>query len=326
MLPAPSIVIIMKRMKWLKKVLKVLAAVLGFAALCIAALAVYNRIALKKEASRIVPNGEMIDLGEYSVHVYAEGAETDSPVLVFLSGSATVAPVYDFKALYNRLTDEYRIAVVEKAGYGYSDIVRVERDVKTMVEEVRGAVFGAGIRGPFVLVPHSMSGLEAIYWAQNYPSEVAGIVGIDMSVPDSYDDFDFGRINTMRTIGKLSVLLGLMRIPGLYPLNDEPLSEYEKEQQKLLMYRNAVNIDYIEEGKRVYENAQTVKSAGNITCPVLMFCSNGKEIGDFWLPAQNGFAQENNAEIVTFDCGHYIHYYKSYEMAEHIKRFMERFK
>ena len=312
-------------MKRLKKVLKILAVMLGIIVLGIAVLAVYNQIALKNEANRIAPNGKMIDLGDYSVHIYIEGENTDSPVLVFMSGSATVAPVYDFKALYSLLTDEYRIAVVEKAGYGYSDIVRIERDINTMVEEVRGAVFGAGLEGPFVLVPHSMSGLEAIFWAQSFPNEVAGIVGIDMSVPYSYDDFDFGRVNTMQTIGKLAAMLGILRIPYLYPLNDEPLSEYEKEQQKLLMYRNAVNIDYIEEGKRVCGNAQTVKSAGNISCPVLMFCSDGKEIGDFWLPAQNRFAQENDAEIVTFDCGHYIHYYKSHEMAEHIKRFMNKF-
>ena len=80
--------------------------------------------ALKKaEADNIVPNGEIVDLGNYSVHVYAEGDSNSTPTLVFMSGSATVAPVYDFKALYSILADEYRIAVVEKAGYGFSGYV-----------------------------------------------------------------------------------------------------------------------------------------------------------------------------------------------------------
>ena len=32
-------------------------------------LAVYNQIALKAEKNDIVPNGQMVDLGNYSVHV-----------------------------------------------------------------------------------------------------------------------------------------------------------------------------------------------------------------------------------------------------------------
>lgn len=41
----------------------------------------------------------------------------------------------------------------------------------------------AGIQDPYVLCPHSLSGLEALYWAQKYPDEVEAIVGLDMAVP-----------------------------------------------------------------------------------------------------------------------------------------------
>lgn len=279
-------------------------------------LAVYNQIAIKAEADNIVPNGEIVDLGNYSVHVYSEGDANAAPTLVFMSGSATVAPVYDFKALYSLLSDDYRIAVVEKAGYGYSDIVEIDRDVATMVEEVRNALNGVGINKPYVLLPHSMSGLEAIYWAQNYPDEVSGIIGIDMSVPDAYADGTLNQKITRRmmTLGRLTVKLGLLRIPGIYPLNEAPLTDEEVIQQKLLMYRNAVNPVYIAEGQNVWENAKVVKAGGNLTCPLLMFCSDGTEIGDFWIPVQKEFAEENQAEIVFFDCGHYIHYFKSEEI------------
>ena len=269
----------------MKRLLKVIGipmiALLAF----IGILAVYNQIAIKAEADNIVPNGEIVDLGNYSVHVYSEGDANAAPTLVFMSGSATVAPVYDFKALYSLLSDDYRIAVVEKAGYGYSDIVEIDRDVATMVEEVRNALNGAGINKPYVLLPHSMSGLEAIYWAQNYPDEVSGIIGIDMSVPDAYADGALNQKITRRmmTLGRLAVKLGLLRIPGIYPLNEAPLTDEEVIQQKLLMYRNAVNPVYIAEGQNVWENAKVVKAGGNLTCPLLMFCSDGTEIGDFWM-------------------------------------------
>ena len=216
-------------MKVFRKILKVMGITIGIFTVFIGLLAVYNQIALKTEADDIIPNGQMIDLGDYRVHVYSEGENENAPTLVFLSGSATVAPVYDFKALYSLLSDEYRIAVVEKAGYGYSDIAEVDRDVATMINEVRSALSGAGIEAPYVLLPHSMSGLEAIYWAQNYPDEISGIIGIDMSVPEAYDDRDFvlGKTKLMKTFGKMSVDLGFMRIPGTYPLNEAPLSDEE---------------------------------------------------------------------------------------------------
>lgn len=44
--------------------------------------------------------------------------------IVLLSGSGVAAPIYDYKVLYSKLTDQYRIAVVEKSGYGYSDVSR----------------------------------------------------------------------------------------------------------------------------------------------------------------------------------------------------------
>ena len=210
-------------------------------------------------------------------------------------------------------------------GYGYSDIIEADRDVATMVEEVRSALSGAGIEKPYVLLPHSMSGLEAIYWSQNYPDEVAGIIGIDMSVPDAYADSGFveQRTKLMMTFGRITVKLGLLRITGIYPLNEAPLTDEEITQQKLLMYRNAVNPVYIAEGQNVFENAKAVKAGGNVKCPLLMFCSDGTEIGDFWIPVQKAFAEENQAEIIFYECGHYIHYFKSEEMKEHIKSFLE---
>ncbi len=305
-----------------RKGLRILGAVLAALALALGALALGNRIALGEEAKRLRPNGQLVDLGGYSVHVYAEGKNGRAPALVFLSGAGTVAPVYDFQPLYALLSDEYAVAVVEKAGYGYSDIAEVDRDVASMVEEDRAALAGAGIAPPYLLLPHSMSGLEALYWAQHYPREIAGIAGLDMAVPESYDGFDFTRVNVAFGLGRVAVGLGLHRIPGLYPLHTEGLSEAEREQQSLLMLRNAVNPVYALESEAVYDNAQTVKQGGAVDCPLLLFVSNGKETGEKVLASQIRFARENGARLVQYDCGHYLHYYKSSELAEEIRAFL----
>jgi pimeloyl-ACP methyl ester carboxylesterase len=266
----------------------------------------------------------LVEVDGYKIHVYAEGDKGNKPTLVFMSGSGTVAPVYDFKSLYSLLSDEYRIVVVEKAGYGYSDIYEIERDIDTMLEEVRQGLSLAGEKGPYVLFPHSMSGLEAIYWAQKYPEELKAIIGLDMSVPESYDYFNFSSINQMIYVGRASVLLGLHRIPGVYSLDNTSLNATEIEQQKLLMYRNAVNINHISEGKAVYNNAAVVKSGGDLSLPILMFVSDGMEIGEFWIPSQKRFAAKNDAQLIQLDCGHYVHNFMPKYIAEKAMEYLSK--
>ncbi len=310
--------------KRLLNVLQWIGTILGIIVTIFVLLATFHQISLKLDEDKLVPNGEMIDLGTYCVHVYSEGESNGEPTLIFMSGSGTVSPTYDFSPLYSLLSEHYEIAVVEKAGYGYSDIADVDRSVDIMVDELRSALDGAEIPAPYILVPHSMSGLEAIYWTQNYPNEVSGIIGLDMAVPYSYDDFDFGLVSTMQTLGKASSILGILRIPGVYPLYENSLTDIEKEQQKLLMYRNAVNDVFIEEGRFVYDNAQVVKNGSKIQVPILMFSSNGDGIGDFWIPSQEKYAEENNAMLITYDCGHYLHHDETESIANEMLDFLSQ--
>jgi pimeloyl-ACP methyl ester carboxylesterase len=310
--------------KILKKAVKLLLILLCFVFIFLSATTIYHRISLNYERDKIVPNGMLAELDGYKIHIYAEGDKSNKPTLVFMSGSATAAPVYDFKSLYSLLSDEYRIVVVEKAGYGYSDIYEIDRDIDTMLNEVRQGLSLAGEIGPYILFPHSMSGLEAIYWAKNYPEEVMAIVGLDMSVPESYDYFNFSSINQLIYVGRVSVFLGLHRLPGVYSLDNTGLTEIEIEQQKLLMYRNAVNINHILEGKVVYNNAAQVKSGGDLDLPILMFVSDGIEIGEFWIPSQKRFAAKNDAQLVQLDCGHYIHNFMPEFIAEKVLEYLPK--
>lgn len=307
-----------------KKALKLILILLCFVFVFLLATTIYHQISLNYERDKIVPNGTLVEVDGYKIHVYAEGDKGDKPTLVFMSGSATAAPVYDFKSLYSLLSDKYRIVVVEKAGYGYSDIYEIERDIDTMLEEVRQGLSLGGEKGPYVLFPHSMSGLEAIYWAQNYPEEVTAIIGLDMAVPESYDYFNFSSINQMIYVGRASVFLGLHRIPGVYSLDNTALTETEIKQQKLLMYRNAVNINFVLEGKAVYNNAAKVKSGRDLDLPILMFVSDGMEIGEFWIPTQKRFATKNDAQLIQLNCGHYVHNFMPEYIAEEVLGYISK--
>jgi pimeloyl-ACP methyl ester carboxylesterase len=247
------------------------------------------------------------------MHVYTEGNNENAPLLVFLSGAGTTAPVYDFKPLYSLLSNDYRIAVVEKIGYGYSDIADVSRDIDTILSETREALRLAGENSPYILILHSMSGLEALRWAQLYPDEVVGIIGIDMAIPSVYMD-NVIKISPFQ-ITLLSVL-ARMGIPRFLPVSSISLTENEYEQAKLLFYRNTANITFSNETRSVLENARIAKNGGIPEIPMLLLVSNGEEISAEWVSYQKEFAEQNNAKIEYFNCGHYIHQYEPEKVAD----------
>lgn len=76
---------------------------------------------------------------------------------------------------------------MEKAGYGFSDDSDISRDIDTVLSETRPALSLSGFSGPYILCAHAMSGIEALYWFQQYPDEVSAIIGLDMAVPAAYE-------------------------------------------------------------------------------------------------------------------------------------------
>ena len=71
--------------------------------------------------------------------------------------------------------------------YGWSDLTDKERTVENIVGEIRMALKEANIEGPYILMPHSISGIYILYYANQYPSEVKAIIGIDPTLPQILD-------------------------------------------------------------------------------------------------------------------------------------------
>lgn len=278
---------------------------------------------LKIAQAKITHVGTSVEVDGYKMNVYVEGKKSDTEAtIVLLSGSGVASPIYDYKILYSKLTDEYQVVVVEKFGYGYSDVSGLPRDVATLVEEDRKALKEAGVEMPYVLMPHSMSALEAIYWADTYPEEVEKIIGLDMAVPDSYTKSNVANITFM----KIMTYFGMHRIPAFCYVNRDGLSDGEYEQNKLLVYRNSLNNDVYEECKVVLDNAKIVGKLAVPDVPILMFTTNLAQASGYegWVKAQRDFAEHaKNCLQIEFDCGHNLHYYESNYIVVRIKKFMK---
>ena len=263
-------------------------------------------------------NGEFVTINEHKIHVYRAG-NANAPAIVFMSGHCTVAPVYDFKVLYEKLLHNFRVIVIEKFGYGYSDICDSPCDIDTLVSIQRQALAALGESGPYILAPHSMSGIEAIRWKQKFSDEVSAIVGIDMATPLSFSVWTEQEIK--KTVRLMKVLRGLKLASILASVSDLSLTEDEFKQHKLLKKRNTFNICCINEAKEVLRNAKIVGEDGDIQCPTLLFSSNGHDQERDWVENQQKFALSMGARLISYDCGHYIHHFKSDEMCKEIIEF-----
>ena len=102
--------------------------------------------------------------------------------IVLLSGLSTEAPTLDFEPLINEMSKSNK-CVVELFGYGWSDLTNKERTVENIVEEIRTALKKSNIEGPYILMPHSVSGIYSMYYANKYPDETKAIIGIHSTLP-----------------------------------------------------------------------------------------------------------------------------------------------
>lgn len=309
--------------KILKNVGKVLLVLLIVLIVFLSAVFIYNKIKMKKEEPLLKPLGQIVEVDNHNMSIYTEGK--GEKTLVFLSGSGTASPILDFKSFYSLLSDDYQIVVIEKFGYGSSDIVDDERSFNTILRQDREALSKVGITGPYILCPHSMSGLEAILWAQTYPDEVEAIVGLDMSLPRAYDHFDFDGIVTLQKLAVFARELGLTRFYYADAALPQALSKEEKEIYRAIGCKAAFNETVLKEGQAIPEACKTIDRMPKPDIPMLMFVSNGKETGiDNWIDIQKEYASDlSDAKVIELNCGHYVHNFKQEQICAEMKVFIE---
>ena len=288
-----------------------------------------HKIRLAQETALLDPLGQMVEVDGHKMSVYIEGS--GDTTLVFMSGGGTSSPILDFKSLYSLLSDNYQIVVVERFGYGFSDIVDKNRDIDSILEDTRAALKSAGLRAPSVLCPHSMSGLEALYWAQKYPDEVSAIIGLDMAVPEYYENM---KINiALIQMASWAANIGVTRlIPGLSEsdtIKYGTLTEDEKEIYKAVFYSRMATITMVNETKCVKDNALKVKNLGIPQVPMLLFISNGSGGTGFdketWRKIPIYYiSQVNGGEFIELDCPHYVHDYEYETISESIITFLSK--
>ena len=308
-------------MKILKKSALVL---LSFLILFLVVTFIFHRISLEKEQASLTPMGQTVLVNGHQMNVYVQGEGSET--IVFLSGAGIASPILDFKNLIDSLSKNYKIVVVERAGYGYSDDSNYSRDVMEVLSENRQALSQANVTGPFIILSHSMASLESLAWQKKYPDEVKALIGLDWALPASYEDLKDNQ--ALLTVAYWTSKIGLLRyFPESFYIKNSTLTENERQQYKLLAYKQLMSQAMLNESNLVKENAKKVPSSINPKIPALLLVSNGQGTtfsqSEWQHYAEKFSSGQSNVQVIYMDVPHELYHYHSHEIVSQIEDFLK---
>ena len=304
---------------------KVLLGILVILAAFLIIVKIWNEIAMSREKELLMDHpGEFVEVDGHNMNIYVEGEGEHT--IVFMSGWGTESPIYDFRPLYSKLSDDYKCVVIEKFGYGFCDEIDGDRDFDTMLRQDREALEKLGIEGPFILCPHSLSGLEATLWAQKYPDEVEAIVGLDMSsanyevlaeIKESFAQKSAIEINKIVKFSGINRFF--MTISEFDGYSDEEVKQY-----KALVCKNQANDTVCRENDAIGGECVEINAAALPKTPTLQFISTQNSNYEYWKSTHQELVDASTyGKLIELDCGHYLHQFESERIAAEMKDFIE---
>jgi pimeloyl-ACP methyl ester carboxylesterase len=159
--------------------------VLGLLSLSVLLLgtgALYQSLASRRDLRMHPAPGRMVDIGGYRLHLNCAGS--GSPTVVFDSGLSDDSITW--YQVQPEIAKQTRACSYDRAGLGWSDPSPRPRTSDVAAEELHTLLRNANIQGPYILVGHSLGGMNMRMFASLYPSESAGMVFVDAASPDQY--------------------------------------------------------------------------------------------------------------------------------------------
>ncbi len=78
----------------------------------------------------------------------------------------------------------------DRAGLGHSEKASIPRTCEDIISDLRNLLMAAALPAPYILVAHSWSGINARWYANQYPEEIAGMILIDAVHENKYEQFE----------------------------------------------------------------------------------------------------------------------------------------
>ena len=243
---------------------------------------------------------ESITINNKNMRIYKKG-ENDKTI-VLLSSWGTENPIDDFKPLIDTLSSDYKVVAIEYFGYGESAITEDARSNKVIVEEIRAALKAVHVNPPYILMPHSMSGLYSLSYANSYAEEVSAIIGIDASLPEK---------------------------------QLERWTQESFETAKLDETSTTLNISIVNQWNKFFDNSMELKDIKYpINLPVLSFLASeqiksidemikSRQMKTTWIQINKNMITNPNIQVIkVLDGKHYLHHSQTEIISKYSKKFL----
>src|SRR5262244_723717 len=111
------------------------------------------------------PPGKLIDVGGYRLHLNCTGNK--SPTVVLIAGAGDFS--FDWSLVQPGIAQFARVCSYDRAGSAWSDPGPTPRTMRQEAFELHTLLSAARIKGPYLLVGHSMGGLITRVYMDQYP-------------------------------------------------------------------------------------------------------------------------------------------------------------
>ena len=267
------------------------------------------------EKNLYLPPGQLIDINNHKMHIYAKGF--GSPTIVFTVGSGTPCAYTDYYYIQKELQKITRTVSYDRPGFGWSESTPLPRTINNQVNELHNLLIKSGEKPPYILVGHSLASLEVIHYAQLFPGEVSGIILIDGGNPTLYANYSEAFALSLNRISKGLQITGIARILGsidiLLPLVGEnerckQLPDKLQKIDKAMFYSKLGNDFNINSLQNINANAKEVVAKGKLGDIPLVILTAGKD--SKWQDSQIDLKNwsSNSKQETLSDAIHYIHW------------------
>jgi pimeloyl-ACP methyl ester carboxylesterase len=245
---------------------------------------------------------ERISVGTHRLHIRCTGE--GSPAVVIDTGAGDTSARW--ASIQAELSQVTRTCTYDRAGYGASEPGPLPRHSERAAGELKQLLENASVKGPYLLVGHSLGGLNAQVFADRYPEQIAGLILLDPSPLD---------------------FIAGQAYPGLYHMLEQQAAELEQaaeaahqamdaEAQAKASYLEAVASEHAELISESAAQVAAIASFGDLPLVVIgsgvpnpAFGEQAAAFQEFWIEQNRALATKstNGTFVLAAASSHYLH-------------------
>lgn len=126
--------------------------------LLIAGSLAYQALAEARDRRAYPPPGRLVDVGGYRLHINVAGEGRAGPTILLAHGAGSMSAQWGW--IQPEVAQFARVVSYDPPGLGYSDSPPRSLTATEMLDDLHEGLTSLGIRGPFIVVGHSMGGIR----------------------------------------------------------------------------------------------------------------------------------------------------------------------